>query len=1220
MIHVPISKRVFSCLALFSLLISFSPAGVISGIASQSVEKKAQQQSISQEVLNQLGIQHPAGADMTQLSQEAAQQVQAERLLPGPAAPTSGGLPSNLDLRSALSAAVMTSLSGDGYFNEVDLMGDFDGREDLTADHSSKVNDFGSMPFGWSLTRTALSEHTIANGFNENIYYYGDSFGNVYVASRAITSSIPLTTTVLNLPTLLNAFGSLNSDDQVVITGLAVNPVSDLSAFPRVNGGFSYFNGKVGELLMVSFWDTGGGLRLTSNNQLIRSGVLAFPIADETSPVKAAPGIQSAAGFPITVGGSFGVVFSVFSNLAGIAVDDDGNAYFEQVDLINFSGGNIVKITSVDQPDSNKANPNQDRSLATSGIGTLTTLNPSNGNYGTASGPSFQINRFSNYSGSSTTFGNITALAAGPNNVLYAAVARSYVPADPQEARATEGFFSNPDTLGPTPSMIISFADTSGGTDVCSAPPGAYTIIQPGPITVTVPFTGSLPIGDGFADAIQNGLQSEPGVNNFRVFALGSGPDIRSASSAIGATSANTLQLAFQVDNTIYSGLAVDEENKVYVISGGTPAGVGLNPSPNLGEILVFPDTKPYDRRADYVDLRGDTPPVGSNAGTSAADGASDRFDHIYYQAPLSQASTPSGLSGLARGFLLYLNRTRNNATVFSGLPNGTTQGDDSTSSQLFFDSFDSGHQVAGGDDQNFPYNGDDNDGGGNAPIAGPLNGGFEFVCAGSGADCSNTKPLNAFYLNSNGSLTIASGDTSLPPDTTSFLSGSAKIAPAWADLNTASRTMAYTNTFPVQALGFAGINDFKVRWINVPEKTKEGCGSQNTFAVLLFDDGTGVDENANQPLNPYNPIGNNAVPFNLQEGPTASDYYIDPNSGFLLPVAPRQDGSGYFRFDYGRMDLLGTPDSPVLVGYSAGGLLPTVLPSNLSEAARAREAAQPHDPALSIGDPAALYEIFDTGVPPTITVSGGITLPVSARPAFDLRIEGNDPSLSTPINQADLNRGRVDMVNQLMPAFSLVKQVITTTVEVGVPFSYTLSMLNSGAPASGVTISETLPISTTFVNAGQGGLHSAGGVKWTGLGVPNFGFLDVNWTVIPDCDTAGKTIIANSTFVTSTQNLAPVFANSVVVQAEDQGVFPDFSYTDLGNHLIQFTNLSQRATAYLWDFGDGTTSHVSTPIHKFHSGTFDVKLTASNLCNSASTTQSVLVPPGPVYVPLVIK
>ncbi len=81
-------------------------------------------------------------------------------------------------------------------------MGDFDGKEDLTDDHSAKVKDFGIMPAGWSLTRTAISEHTIANGFTENVFYYGDSFGNVYVAAGD-----PLTTTVLNLPTILNAFG-----------------------------------------------------------------------------------------------------------------------------------------------------------------------------------------------------------------------------------------------------------------------------------------------------------------------------------------------------------------------------------------------------------------------------------------------------------------------------------------------------------------------------------------------------------------------------------------------------------------------------------------------------------------------------------------------------------------------------------------------------------------------------------------------------------------------------------------------------------------------------------------------------------------------------------------------------------------------------------------------------------------------------------------------------
>ena len=55
----------------------------------------------------------------------------------------------------------MTSLSGSGYFNEVDLMADLDGKEDLTADHSIKVKDFGSMPIGWLLTRTAIMRRGI---------------------------------------------------------------------------------------------------------------------------------------------------------------------------------------------------------------------------------------------------------------------------------------------------------------------------------------------------------------------------------------------------------------------------------------------------------------------------------------------------------------------------------------------------------------------------------------------------------------------------------------------------------------------------------------------------------------------------------------------------------------------------------------------------------------------------------------------------------------------------------------------------------------------------------------------------------------------------------------------------------------------------------------------------------------------------------------------------
>jgi hypothetical protein len=397
----------------------------------------------------------------------------------------------------------MTTLNSNpsSNFRDVMMMADADGREDLVADHAAKLADLSTsnLPASWMLTRAAMSAHIFATGFTSTVYYYGDSVGNVYVGVDTNGFGKVVTYTVLNLPTILNAFGNLQSDDQIVITGLAINPVADRTSFGNVNGAFAPFNGKVGEILYVTFWDTGSGLRLLNNNQIVQSGVLAFPIADDVSPAFAPPGIQSQAGFPVTVGGSFGVAFSVFANLGGITVDDDGSVYFQQVDLTNLTGGNIVKITSVDQPG---VGGFQDRWLATNGWATLATLTPLNGNYGTACGPAKQVSRVTNYSGTSATFGNIVALAAGPNNVLYAAVARSFVATDPVATQNTEGLFANPAALGPTPAIIISFADTTGAFDSCTAP-----------ISTTV---GSLPVADGFADVAQAGLTLQVGVNNFR--------------------------------------------------------------------------------------------------------------------------------------------------------------------------------------------------------------------------------------------------------------------------------------------------------------------------------------------------------------------------------------------------------------------------------------------------------------------------------------------------------------------------------------------------------------------------------------------------------------------------------------------------------------------------------------------------------------------------------
>jgi hypothetical protein len=109
------------------------------------------------------------------------------------------------------------------------------------------------------LTRAAISEHTIANGFAENIYYYADDIGNLYIARDAnFGDSVPDEVLTLNLPTVANAFGQLNSASQIIITGLAVNPVADLTSFANVNGAFAPFAGAVGEILYVSFWDPEG--------------------------------------------------------------------------------------------------------------------------------------------------------------------------------------------------------------------------------------------------------------------------------------------------------------------------------------------------------------------------------------------------------------------------------------------------------------------------------------------------------------------------------------------------------------------------------------------------------------------------------------------------------------------------------------------------------------------------------------------------------------------------------------------------------------------------------------------------------------------------------------------------------------------------------------------------------------------------------------------------
>src|ERR1700685_1579171 len=179
--------------------------------------------------------------------------ARAKLFAPKPESPVeaAAGIPTTMSASSALSAAIATTIGGRGQpYQEVDLMGDWDGSEDNVAEHSGKIDDL-SATFtkpSQALTRVALSEHTIANGFTEDIAYYGDSIGNVTVASTTSLTAVSPTPNkfTINLPTALNAFGSLDSDDEVTITRLAVEPAAALSSFANVNDNYASYGGLVG--------------------------------------------------------------------------------------------------------------------------------------------------------------------------------------------------------------------------------------------------------------------------------------------------------------------------------------------------------------------------------------------------------------------------------------------------------------------------------------------------------------------------------------------------------------------------------------------------------------------------------------------------------------------------------------------------------------------------------------------------------------------------------------------------------------------------------------------------------------------------------------------------------------------------------------------------------------------------------------------------------------
>ncbi len=129
-----------------------------------------------------------------------------------------------------------------------------------------------------------------------------------------------------------------------------------------------------------------------------------------------------------------------------------------------------------------------------------------------------------------------------------------------------------------------------------------------------------------------------------------------------------------------------------------------------------------------------------------------------------------------------------------------------------------------------------------------------------------------------------------------------------------------------------------------------------------------------------------------------------------------------------------------------------------------------------------------------------------------------------------------------------------------------------------------------------------------------------VNWRIVPE-NAAGVNILNSSEEVL---NLRIDSAGNYLVLLEISGPggsavaeqnlqverSPTAAFAVSENEgLIQLTNLSQNATNYLWDFGDGNSSTLFEPSHQYNStGLFEISLNAQNMSCSRAVSQSIFV------------
>jgi len=408
----------------------------------------------------------------------------------------------------------------------------------------------------------------------------------------------------------------------------------------------------------------------------------------------------------------------------------------------------------------------------------------------------------------------------------------------------------------------------------------------------------------------------------------------------------------------------------------------------------------------------------------------------------------------------------------------------------------------------------------------------------------------------------VTSGNLGTVNEDLATTTSSNLIVPFWDDIDSETGNVYY------KTVGAAPHRVFVVEWHDRPHYKSGGGVGSVTFELLLYE-------------------GTNNIKFQYQDVVFGDPDNPDWDYGGSATAGIRETGTNYLQYSH---------NMPVL----SDGLATCYT--------------YPGSPPCDGGDIPWL-----TQDPLSGTVPGGATLPVEL--TFDastvtetgtyqglLYLFTNDPAaqpyVTYPVTMT---------VSPAPPTLTIAKVPSMGELEVGLlPLVYTITVSNSGGPATGVVVSDTLPAHTAFAWADTGGALVGDDVVWSGLALPIGGNLSLSCAVTVTCVPSGTAIVNDAYQVHASEWPTATWGLPVTVTAIAQGVIADFSspISTLLDQPVAFANLSQRATAYEWAFGDGTGSHEVSPVHTYTGQTGDhtVILTASNACTYAVVSHLLTV------------